>query len=575
MAHSNGGNAWGSYGGSNGYSGGSQEGRGKGNNGRSRSPPGPLGVLNGISISSSATPVPKGTAVQFFHEGNPADKGALLVQCGSKQHSGKGPLLLQSHGWFDGVLHEDFDPKKYDAKLNSTWPFVMPAQSVHFVDKTGWGKRGGAKPQRARLVRNTTTKPPALSLAFVRWAGPHAAWMDDEEPNDGDWGKYGSPASDEYMDALTRLGILAHPKLEKDEEGVEANVQVFQLYVHSSSDMWEIIQQAPWISGQMKGKKRTCFWMLWPAEWEDTGDPDFACYIERHAMFMAMRALEGIGLATGFPHPADQYELITSKSWMATLSPVPAAHLPAAVLVSKGSAVRNLELAAQQALNGMHHIKKMNPYPVEAGEPAAPSEINKNGITKGVVKLGWSWENRFVLTFNSQTQLQARLKELLNVEGCTAVTALVQEWVDFDFEMRYYFLPPGDWLPSGDTPLQPTKIECNEWGERDEKGSAGTSRASFSKLSETGVLKKWEGDEAAWEDGKKKATEIAHFLLAWLISANSSPIPMIRLDFMMKRVGPGKARVYFGEYCEMGACCLGWVEGPPTIWRAAIDAAMR
>lgn len=55
-------------------------------------------------------------------------------------------------------------------------------------------------------------------------------------------------------------------------------------------------------------------------EAQDFGDPDYACYIERHSMFAAMRACEGCGIRSLFPHPADQYELITSKSWMATLS---------------------------------------------------------------------------------------------------------------------------------------------------------------------------------------------------------------------------------------------------------------
>ncbi|CAK0825114.1 unnamed protein product, partial [Prorocentrum cordatum] len=34
------------------------------------------------------------------------------------------------------------------------------------------------------------------------------------------------------------------------------------------------------------------------------------------------------------------------------------------------------------------------------------------------------------------------------------------------------------------------------------------------------------------------------------------------------------AQVVFGEYCEMGACCLKWEEGPPLIWQAALDRAL-
>ena len=55
---------------------------------------------------------------------------------------------------------------------------------------------------------------------------------------------------------------------------------------------------------------------------------------------------------------------------------------------------------------------------------------------QGVVKLGWSWENRFVVTFNSQSHLQARLKELMNQPGCLATYCIVQEGHFFDRNFR-------------------------------------------------------------------------------------------------------------------------------------------
>ena len=83
------------------------------------------------------------------------------------------------------------------------------------------------------------------------------------------------------------------------------------------------------------------------------------------------------------------------------------------------------------------------------------------------------------------------------------------------------------------------------------------------------------GDAAAWAMAKEKAIKISQLLLAWLLSAEHQPVPSMRLDFMVTRLGPGKARVIFGEYCEQGACVLGWQGGPPTIWRACLDAALR
>ena len=98
--------------------------------------------------------------------------------------------------------------------------------------------------------------------------------------------------------------------------------------------------------------------------------------------FSAMRGCEAVGIRSLFPHPADQYELITSKSWMATLCVHPGAFLPAATLVSKGSVKIDAAAAAESALRTLHHIRRMNPQPVEPGDPPAPSVVNQNGIQK-------------------------------------------------------------------------------------------------------------------------------------------------------------------------------------------------
>lgn len=58
----------------------------------------------------------------------------------------------------------------------------------------------------------------------------------------------------------------------------------------------------------------------------------------------------------------------------------------------------------------------------------------------------------------------------------------LQEWVDFDFEMRLYFLPPPEWPAEGSTPIEPKMIQCNAWGPSDDTKAVGVSRASFSKL---------------------------------------------------------------------------------------------
>merc|ERR1712232_283339 len=117
-----------------------------------------------------------------------------------------------------------------------------------------------------------------------------------------------------------------------------------------------------------------------------------------------------------------------------------------------------------------------------------------------------------------------------------------------------------------------TQIECNAWSGSMDNGE----RRKFHLLSDETILTKyWKDDADALKAAKKQAVATSQFLLQWLLLSNAQPFPMIRLDFMCGRAGKGEVQIVFGEYCEMGACCLGWQNGPPTIWKRAIDAALR
>lgn len=538
-------------------------------NERSRSP----SPSRDASLGYQVGHLPKGSQVLFYHAADPAASGAAFVRTWAESS----PWLLQSHGWLQGVLQQPFDPSSLSSSDKNTWPLVLPRKDIVFVDKTGKKiDKSASAARRCLLIRELASlQPPVISLVFVRWGGKYSAWMDEEEENDGDWGKYGSPPSDSYMTALVDQGVAVHPKLtSKGIAGPLPEYEIFQFFVGHSKHVALIAKKAEWLaSSVLKGRRKTCFWMLWPAEWQDTGDPDFACYVERQSLFNAMRACEAAGIRSGFPHPSDLLETITSKTWMATLCLNPQSHLPAAAMVSRELIASDPQAAARHALATLEHIRSMRPFKTAPDEAPAPSAINKDGIKKGMVKCGWSWENRFVLSFNSAKQLETRMSELMGLPGCLASCCIVQEWVDFDFEMRLYFLLAEEWLPGAR--LDPRRIECNIWGQRNENAQAGSPAGSFSKLSHEQAIAFWEQDVAAWEDAKAKAIDISQFLVSWLRVVNAQPVPMIRLDFMLKRVGPGKARVFFGEYCEVGACCLGWKEGPPAIWRVVLDSVLR
>lgn len=526
-----------------------------------------------------------GHAVQFFHAADPVD---LKAQYLCPLRSSGGPRLQQSHGWLDGVLQAPFSPAAVDPARRDTWPIVLPRQDLLFADRSGTKPPtplGQLKVPPAQL-REPCTRPPALSLVLVRWGGEHNIGAGSE--GDGGWGRFGCPPSDEYMSALVDMGVLRHPKLGGEEdsgsrgrEGRQGaavrngkdrrarNFEIFSLFVRHARDVREVAAVAPWLAATLQGRRKVAFWMVWPAEWEESGSSDYAGYIDRSVLFATMRACEDAGIRSGFPHPADLYQLITSKSWMAGLCLNPQAHLPAAVLVTKGSVVSNPKRAAKQALAALAFIRSQNPFPVGPAEPPAPSVVNKDGVKKGMVKLGWSWEARYVSSFMGEEQLAAKLLEMTTYAGCTATTCIVQEWVDFDFEMRLYFLPPDEWSPTDR--MLPVKLECNKWTGAGEEGRP----ANFRKLSEAMCVTTWDGDAEAFRLAKEQAVDVSQHLLGYLLAMDSQPVPMIRLDFMMRRFAPGKVRVVFGEYCEMGACCLAWEDGPPTIWRAALDSVLR
>eukprot|EP01052_Picozoa_sp_SAG31_P031370 SAG31_NODE_3316_length_4425_cov_3.196024_3_plen_80_part_00 len=55
-------------------------------------------------------------------------------------------------------------------------------------------------------------------------------------------------------------------------------------------------------------------WMLWPADFDADWDSErYGGYVERKALFTAMRACEAAGVHSVFPHRAQLYEHITSK----------------------------------------------------------------------------------------------------------------------------------------------------------------------------------------------------------------------------------------------------------------------
>ena len=320
-----------------------------------------------------------GVAVQCFLDCDLTDKAASFI---ARQSEGMRLQLRQSHGWIDGWLDagslEDARARYSPANKHS-WPRVTPDRKYSFVDRHGRSlpdpdpavpgpdpdpdpdaapapapapapahahapdpnpdpapspdpdpdpdRHGRSLPTPQLCVRIEDLREagaaaqPHLSVLFVRWGGAHRLGEGCEPADEGDggWGEHGSPPSDWYIDAVVRRGLLAHPTL----GGRERNCEVATLFLGSDAELRALVPEAPKVARLLRGRKACSWWMLWPADFPaDWASNDYVAYVPRIPMFEGQRALEATHLVkSAFPHPADLWEWITGKTWMATLAP--------------------------------------------------------------------------------------------------------------------------------------------------------------------------------------------------------------------------------------------------------------
>mmetsp|Transcript_7700 Transcript_7700/g.16927 ORF Transcript_7700/g.16927 Transcript_7700/m.16927 type:complete len:529 (-) Transcript_7700:11-1597(-) len=526
-----------------------------------------------------------GEAVEFFHQIDVTDPKAIFIRRSAKVK----PPLLQSHGWLPGRLQDasiSLETFLAGQPSDSSRLAVVPSPELDCTDRFAHKATLGVQSLPATHVRRPQESAPRLSVVFMRWGGQVRVGESSEPEQletDGGWGGFGCPPSDWYIAGVVDLGILRHAGLggvAADQTLGPRDVEVLSVFLGSANNMRDLAASSPQLVESLRGKRTCSWWMLWPADWEaDWATEGYAGFVQRTHLFETMQACEAAGLRPAFPHPSVLYELITSKKWMANLCQEPRSRLPAAVLVNRNDLrQKGLKAAAKKALADLNAARTNTAFASTGGtsiangwQEAAPgAQPQSQEVKKGVVKLGWSWEAKHVWFWHSSSQLEACLSQCLYLDGWLGDTVIVQEWVDFDFELRLFFLPPKDWTPATGK-LQPRNFEYTTWG------PGVRSPGAFKKLTHEGCLKEWEQDAAALESAHAQAIEASQFLIGYLLekdTCHNKPVAMIRMDFMLKRRGPGLAQVVFGEYCETGACCLQWAEGPPLIWRAVLDYAL-
>merc|ERR1712232_143948 len=181
----------------------------------------------------------------------------------------------------------------------------------------------------------------------------------------------------------------------------------------------------------------------------------------------------------------------------------------------------------------------------------------------GVAKLGWSWEAMDVQAWRNKRELERGLVSLAEQPDSLVDCVYVQEWVDFDVEIRHFVVEPDLRRPET---LKPKKLIYTVFKTQDQ----GSFR-NFDRFDRQGcLLKTFNNDGAALADAEQQAETLIVRWLEWL-QAQSHELPVVtRFDILAKHSGPGKAEVRTGELTELGGCFLGWPEGPQVVFGAML-----
>lgn len=218
------------------------------------------------------------------------------------------------------------------------------------------------------------------------------------------------------------------------------------------------------------------------------------------------------------------------------------------------------------------------PLPKIHPQEFALSKFRSGGIIKGVAKLGFSWEAMDVRHWDSPASLAEQIEGLVVQTGNRADLVLVQEFVEIDVEMRCFVVLPEFCGTKIDADTRKAKF-C---GTNIEKivytcyeSSEENHFSDFNRFDRaTCVKNRFNGDEKALQDAEDQAKILIARLLVALRGECAEMPPVLRFDILTRKVGPGKSEIMVGEITELGACFLGWSEGPKTCFGALVRSCL-
>jgi hypothetical protein len=302
---------------------------------------------------------------------------------------------------------------------------------------------------------------------------------------------------------------------------------------------------------------------MWPILFQD--GHEFPAYVDREKLFRLMVEMEASGIPTRFPHQSHLYKIFASKEWTAQMCLHPLLKVPLTTQVARQAVATDPGKAASQSMKALHNLAQARTmWGQELNQPSQKAVP----VQKGVAKLGWSWEAMDVQSWRNKQELERALASLAEQPDSLVDVVYVQEWVDFDVEIRHFVVEPDICQPET---LIPKKRIYTVFKSRDQ----GSFR-NFDRYDRQGCLTEtFHNDDAALADAERQADELIVRWLEWM-QAQSHELPVVmRFDILAKHVGQGRAEVRTGELTELGGCFLGWPEGPKVVFGAMLRSCFK
>jgi len=475
------------------------------------------------------------------------------------------PRTGLSDGWVPAKV---ISTKSDSVEVEYTWPHFATCRG-HFAERdSGWTDWYSPKEVRLSPAGQVGKLNPAgldikLALLTFRWGGYNQVIAPEQ------WGDTGSSVSDVFIDSFIDRAI--QPTLGNDFE-------VWTVYVEDKTDMEKLASSAHLIFGPTHPSRRAEYvggmYHLYPTSFEEgcipsqeTGSDGGAALVDQKSFFKLQQAVERTGIPTRFPHPSGFYELLASKRWTYMMSLTPHLRVPPTISVPRMLCEKSIKEAASNAIASLTRVKKQQALLRGEPEPKEP-------VSKGVAKLGFSWEALDVKFWDGQggsKGLETALFNLTqNIEISQELTGqphdleaiIVQEYCKHDLEIRLYVV---DGIVQATIYTKFCKIKDNlEFGDFHELFEQEKAASAWCG-----------GDLGALQDGERQCRAIVEHWMVWVQAQLCEVPPAIRFDFFMGRgEKPGSAVVWTLEICELGFSMLGEKELPNKVFKAMLGKCL-